>query len=191
MTPLRIQDTWSSRTKIPIVSPQSNSGSSGLPRTDDVWQSPSCLMSVQTTSEPPSFNVHNVVDERFQWTRYLSQMTARGKLSRAVTEAALALWGFMQLHVPGIEVPHAGPTQDGGLLMVWDKGRHHFELEVSPSGRYDWFYRDRQTDNYWGAEDRTVGDYSQELKTFISQVWPEAQAETGAPKIEALIAAGA
>ncbi|MGH9322443.1 MAG: hypothetical protein ACRD3V_21480 [Vicinamibacteria bacterium] len=44
--------------------------------------------------------------------------------------------------------------------MVWDRDHHHLEIEVFPSGRYDWFYRDRQTERYWGEEDCTVGGYS-------------------------------
>jgi len=136
-------------------------------------------------------HVHLSENSHFKWERYLREMQVRGRLSRIVTKAARALWSFFLEREPAIDVPHAGPTEDGGLLMVWDKGRHHFELEIAPSGRYDWFYRDRDTDKYEGQPDCAVGDYSKELLSAAALLWPDLHRQslpTGA--IEA-VAAGA
>jgi len=174
MSQLRLRDT---SLEIPISSHPSSSGPTRFQAIDDVWQSHSCLVSVQSASPPPSAVILNTKDEVFQWTRYLSEMESRGKLSPIVTSAARELWNFLLKREPGIEVPHAGPTGDGGLLMAWDRDRHYFELEVSPSGRYDWFYRDHEEDTYWGAEDCTVGSYSEDLLSTIRRVWPESESK--------------
>lgn len=106
---------------------------------------------------------------------------------RVVTEAALELWTLLLERVPNIEVPQAGPTEDGGMLMAWDRDRHYFELEVSPSGRYDWFYRDHEEDRYWGAEGCTVGSYSEDVLSAIRRVWPDTEPKR---KIEFVMVGG-
>jgi hypothetical protein len=127
-------------------------------------------------------------NERFKWTKYLTDISARGRLSHSVTDKALVVWKFLLEQVPTIGAPHAGPTEDGGLQMVWDRERHHLEIEILPSGRYDWFYRDRQTDKHRDGENCAVGDYSEELRSVIRRIWPEAQEPKAT--IEVLTVAG-
>jgi len=74
--------------------------------------------------------------------------------------------------------------------MVWDRERHHLEIEISPSGRYDWFYRDRQADKHWDGENCTVGDYSDKFRSVIRSISPEPQDDLGATTIEVLAIAG-
>lgn len=37
--------------------------------------------------------------------------------------------------------------------MTWDNGSHHFEVEVLPDGRYDWFYLNRDSGERLGEDD--------------------------------------
>jgi hypothetical protein len=57
--------------------------------------------------------------------------------------------------------------ENGGFAMSWDKGRHHFEIEVTPDGTFDWFYMDRGSDARSGEEDQSLGTLSPGL---ISQL---------------------
>jgi len=160
--------------RIPLSLTSSTSTSRGID-TRDSWEHLSSAFDVVLISAPNP--ITSVENERFKWTKYLSDMSARGRLSRVVTEAALELWTFLLERVPTIEVPHAGPAEEGGLLMAWDRDRHYFEVEVFSSGRYDWFYRDHDEDSYWGAEDCTVGSYSEELISTIRRVWPDIESK--------------
>ena len=50
-------------------------------------------------------------------------------------------------------VPQGALTEEGTYQLVWDHGRHHLLAEILPTGRYDWFYRDRETGRLDGEED--------------------------------------
>ena len=43
------------------------------------------------------------------------------------------------------------------MFYSWDSGRHHLELEIIPGQPAEFFYRDRETEQFWG-EDYTIGD---------------------------------
>ncbi len=49
--------------------------------------------------------------------------------------------------------PLGALTEEGSYQFVWDHGRHHLLAEILPAGRYDWFYRDRETGRLDGEED--------------------------------------
>jgi hypothetical protein len=49
-------------------------------------------------------------------------------------------------------VPAACTVPDGQIFYCWDHHRHHLELEIIPNEPADYFYRDRQTNEYWGEE---------------------------------------
>jgi len=46
---------------------------------------------------------------------------------------------------------------DGEIFYSWDRGKHHLELEIIPDGPAEFFYRDRETERFWG-EDYTIGN---------------------------------
>lgn len=163
------------RLRIPVGGLASGSSSTGIQRVVDAWQS-QCQLSVQAPVEPQSSFLTQAEVAQSDWEDYLLRLTSRGTLSEDVVETVRELWNALQERVPSVEVPHAGPD-DGGLIMVWDRDQHHFELEVREPRYYDWFYRDRATDNYSGEEDCLVGSYSDELNATIHRVWPDAQPE--------------
>lgn len=128
-------------------------------------------------------------DKEREWREYLHSIAT--STSPTVTHAAKELWTELRQRVStALEPPHAGPTEGRGLLMVWDRGQHHLEFEIAPSGCYDWFYRDRSTDTYKGEEDCLLGAYfSPELSSTIRVIWPEETIDAGTLSID-LIAMG-
>jgi hypothetical protein len=42
------------------------------------------------------------------------------------------------------------------MFYAWNCGRHHLELEIVPGRPAEFFYRDRETEEFWG-EDYEVG----------------------------------
>ena len=69
-----------------------------------------------------------------------------------------------------LPVPAACAGPDGQLLYSWDRDEHHLELEISPSGPAEFFYRDRRIHEFWGAEyqigDPPPGYAIEKLKLF-------------------------
>ncbi len=50
-----------------------------------------------------------------------------------------------------LPVPDACPGPDGTLLLTWDRGEQHFELEFHPGERPMFFYANRETRELWEA----------------------------------------
>jgi hypothetical protein len=88
-------------------------------------------------------------------------MDKRGdSMGAATSRAALALWEKLAAQFAlDLESPSAGPTPDHTFLMVWDRGKHHFEIEVLASGDYEWMYRDRVTEYFTGGDVNALEDF--------------------------------
>ena len=61
----------------------------------------------------------------------------------------------------------ATSDQTGEFSMTWDRGRHHFEIDVNEAGAYDWFYMDRDSDFRAGEEAIPVGSLSSHLIPYL------------------------
>lgn len=91
------------------------------------------------------------------WSAFLEELQLRYRLPveqvLVARRAASAVCGYTK---------DAHPTQSGlvedrdeegpWLQLVWDKGRHHLEVDVAPGGDLEWFYRDRETDRVHSSE---------------------------------------
>lgn len=99
---------------------------------------------------------------RSDWDVYLRRLAApEGPLSLERAEQIRGFWAALERRVgPQLKPPSAGPLENDGFAMSWDNGTHHFEIEVSPSGTYDWFYMDRDSDLRSGEEDQPLGTVS-------------------------------
>ena len=85
---------------------------------------------------------------------YLTTLTRpEGPLAAHHVRLVCGFWQELRSSFRGaFPVPQASPTPDLGLLMLWDRDRHHLEVEIYEDGTYDWFYRDRETESYLGDE---------------------------------------
>lgn len=85
-----------------------------------------------------------------EWEAFLASI--EGELSQNARKAwntaqKLKLWA-----------PEGSLTDTGSLLMVWDRGPHHVQVEVYASSSFDWFYRHREKEGYQFGEDLPIGD---------------------------------
>jgi hypothetical protein len=98
-----------------------------------------------------------------EWLAYLS------KLKERPDYAALALrveefWGWIS---GKLWAPEATPT-DEGFLLVWDRDEHHLQVEFFQDGSYDWFYRNRDSDEVSSEEGLPFGRWTARFKAAIS-----------------------
>jgi hypothetical protein len=102
------------------------------------------------------------VEQSPNWHSFLMSLASpHGRLSPVRARQVQDLWD--EIARLAVRTPYAAVTEDGGVSMTWDRGRHHFEIEVLPDGNYDWFYMDRESNARSGEEGVRLGIYSPEL----------------------------
>lgn len=110
--------------------------------------------------------------EHLEFLREVSTKGANPPVERhTATLARRAWWAIWEATGFALPVPSACTGPDGQMFYSWDQGRHHLELEIIPGKPAEFFYRDRETGQFWG-DDYTVGDalpteVAQKLKYFI------------------------
>lgn len=106
------------------------------------------------------------------WDDYLRRLAGpEGPLSTERAEQVRALWtSLMKMVGPNLWPPNAGPLENDGFGMSWDKGGHHFEIEVSPLGTYGWFYMDRDSGVRQGDEEQPLGVVSPPLVSTLRRI---------------------
>lgn len=89
------------------------------------------------------------------WDQYLRSLAQpSGPLSLQQVHEIERLWDRLRRQMPDpFDLPCSTATESGKLVMTWDSGPHHFEIEGFPDGRYDWFYLDRNSGERIGEED--------------------------------------
>ncbi len=95
-----------------------------------------------------------------EWEAYLSQ------LDLPFAEDVRKVWSYLRQR---LWAPEAAPTEEG-FRMVWDRGPHHLQIEVFSGGRYDWFYRNRDTEGLQAEENLTLGSYPVLLKKLLERI---------------------
>lgn len=100
-----------------------------------------------------------------EWERYLRDLAEpMGPLPGQRVRQIEVLWEGLRRQVEqNLPVPHAMASEAGEFVMTWDHGPHHFEIEVFPDGRYDWFYLDRTSGERLGQDEHPLGTFSAEM----------------------------
>ena len=75
---------------------------------------------------------------------YTADLVREGWIKEPMRNFALALEAFVHLAQPGMMRCDAGPTDDGILILTWDKEPVHLEAEIKHEGDVEWFFRDRR-----------------------------------------------
>jgi hypothetical protein len=107
--------------------------------------------------------VELAADAERQWLHYLRNLPQSGAVSPFIAASAEQLWRDIQPATGRLPVPDAVATANGGILLAWDRDDHHIEIELMPSGSYDWLYRNRRTGVYAGGEDLALQALAPEL----------------------------
>ena len=93
-------------------------------------------------------------DEHFA---YLDECVRNGLISEETKSQARLAWIMIEGCGDRIPVPAAVTGPDGEMFYSWNRGPHHLELEIIPGQPAEWFYRNRETEEYAG-DDWTVGE---------------------------------
>ncbi|MFL6293584.1 MAG: hypothetical protein ACJ759_22040 [Thermoanaerobaculia bacterium] len=119
----------------------------------------------------PERNVHSSAFDPAEpdWERYLRNLAEpSGPLPDHRVRQIEVLWEHLQRRgEKDLPLPHAMASEAGEFVMTWDRGPHHFEIEVLSNGRYDWFYLDRTSGERLGEDDHPLGTFSAEMMSRL------------------------
>lgn len=97
--------------------------------------------------------VSGTQDLNREWLAYIHNLSRETGLPRVFEDLVIEFWDQLTEKTHRVvPIPVAGPTPQDSFMLSWNRGRHHFEVEVFSEGRFEWFYRDRKTDQFEGAE---------------------------------------
>lgn len=85
------------------------------------------------------------------WAAYLDRLP-----DRQLAKSVVAFWREAKPLGP-LPVPTAIPFE-GSMHLAWDHGQHHLDVDLFPDGTFEWFYRNRSTNELDGTdESRATG----------------------------------
>lgn len=97
-------------------------------------------------------------EPRKAWNDYIHSLSRESQLPRIFEDQVVDFWNRLADTTDWtVPIPHAGPTLQNSFILSWNRGRHHFEVEVFDDERFEWFYRDRETDDCEGDEGACFG----------------------------------
>jgi hypothetical protein len=109
--------------------------------------------------------------EHFKYLKDISE-GSEPIVSKQTADLARKAWSLLWQETGYVlPIPSACTGPDGQILYSWDKGEHHFEVEIIPGKPMEFFYRNRKTGELWG-EEYTLGDSlpaeaAKKLKLFM------------------------
>jgi hypothetical protein len=98
-----------------------------------------------------------------EWESYLAKL----EKTTSVADKVRRVWSHLK---PRLWAPEASPTDDGDFIMVWDRGPHHLQVRILASGLYDWFYRNRETNEVHFEEDLVLESQYSNLDAIVSRI---------------------
>lgn len=83
---------------------------------------------------------------------YLKRVSSGDKplINMDVYDRSIFIYEITQGFTGGRMPPPAACTgPHGEMFYSWDKGPHHLEVEITPRGLTEWFYRNRDTGEFY------------------------------------------
>lgn len=83
------------------------------------------------------------------WLSWLAAMLPKLTSEQSVT--IMLVWLAMLEIDQNFPAPEAS-IEENCFWMAWDAGKLHLDLEIGKDGKFDWFFRNRETSDYAGND---------------------------------------
>jgi hypothetical protein len=101
------------------------------------------------------------------WSEFLDSLASLEEYPAEQVRRVQDAWEHLVKQLGEISPPRAQANEDGGFSMAWDRDEHHLEIEILPSGIVEWFYRNRETDEYEGDEGIDIDDLPRQVVRYL------------------------
>lgn len=99
---------------------------------------------------------------------YLDMCADGGYIADPVRDAAWYAWHVLNIQTGDtLSVPDACPGPTGEVVLSWDSGSKHFEVEVDRSARVTWFYQDPELKKLWEVSAEPNANIDERVKTAL------------------------
>jgi len=110
-------------------------------------------VSNMTLTEP------ELVDREREFDLYLERLVCDNLVSATMKKWVTDLWvAVAEMANSRVPVPDTAPAGNGGVMLAFDNGKDHLELELLPSGQVEVFFLDRTTDSMMEWEYSSVSE---------------------------------
>jgi hypothetical protein len=88
------------------------------------------------------------------WAEYLNILVRKGLFSVHHISCVTSLRGKLERAIgKALPDPITQDAEDGALQMCWNYERRLMEIDVYEDGRYQWFFKNRETGEVAGSEE--------------------------------------
>ena len=110
--------------------------------------------------------------------RYVDMCEEGGFISARVRDAIWYTWQRLNSAVKdNLEVPDACPGSNGEILLTWDQGNDHFEVEIGPSTEVEFFYQNTKLGDSWDVAANDPRGQLEERVTGVLELFKLAKAD--------------
>ena len=100
----------------------------------------------------------------------LSDGQQAGEISEATLNQSMTIWHNIKGIIPGIlAAPSLDFMSEGRVLLTWNQGEHHLDIEIIPNAPIEFFYRNRNTDETWEYEYEAGAKLPHEVFQYINK----------------------
>jgi hypothetical protein len=104
-----------------------------------------------TPTQLPSVTVDAIITaERKRKETFL--LVLESSTEPSLSSLVKTLWEKVCGNCPGVLMVPFLNLRDNGVLLTWDNGPHHLDIEISLGVPFDFFYMNRKTEEAWDIE---------------------------------------
>ena len=100
---------------------------------------------------------------------FLKSLVQRNEVNRQTASFAWKAWQDLSLLMSNnLTVPDTGAGPNGEILFSWNREDDHFELEIFPSGKGEFFYLNHRTNEFQENEYTLSKPLPQDIRNILN-----------------------
>lgn len=114
---------------------------------------------------------HPLAVRESEWLKFLFGLVDAGYVSESQVSHVRAFWEELKNRIGRpLRLPITMPAGDGSIQLAWSTKEHYLDIDMFADGSYEWFYRNRFTDELDGTENERCTALSAPLLALIDRV---------------------
>jgi hypothetical protein len=110
-----------------------------------------------------------LADSWEEYRRFLA--VGSSPLERTRSAQLETMWESIIKDIAFAPAPQAALAEDGTLVLSWDRGSHHLEIEMIADGLFEWFYMDVASSFRDSEEGLPIGTVSPAMRNSLARTF--------------------